>query len=193
MDVRQNSNPQGELIRLQKEVEKLREEKIWQKDQISALKSESRAYEDELGVLNHKVQRLEQQALQKSHTGEIGEQVRLRYLERHRQRMRRGIGKIGFERIRSGDCAAHRGRPVVDALLCQTGVMTDPEVYKNLYGMTSAQMIHLKDVPEIVEISSFHASLQSEGHITKDFKAVFDRICDVANSYASPIELRVLK
>ena len=190
MDHTQTSNPQGERIQLQREVERLKTEIQLQRDEIRALKSEARSYQDELLSLNDKIQSLEEQSFQENQTGDIGKQVRLRYLERHRQRMGRGIGKLSSERIRSGDRAAHRGRPVVDALLCLNGLMTDPEVYKNLYGVLPEHMLKLKDVPDIVEIASFHASLQSEGRMTTDFKAPFERFCNVARSYASPVELR---
>ena len=59
--------------------------------------------------------------------------------------MSRGIEKIGHERIKAGDYAAHRGRPVIDALLCLIGLMTDPKVYEDLYGVTLKQMLHLKE------------------------------------------------
>ena len=190
MDHTQTSNPQGERIQLQREVERLKSEIQLQRDEIRALKIEARSYQDELIILNNKVQTVEQQALQKTLAEEIGEQVRLRYLELYRQRIGMGIGKLSHERIRSGDRAAHRGRPVIDALLCVNRLITDTEVYKNLYGVTPEHMLSLKVVPEIIDIAGFHASLQSEGRMTKDFKAVFERFCDVARSYASPMELR---
>jgi hypothetical protein len=62
----------------------------------------------------------------------VGREVRLRYLEHHRQRMGRAIGKQGYERIKDGDRAVHRGRPMVDALLCLTGLMSDHETYRDL-------------------------------------------------------------
>lgn len=190
MDLRQNPNPQGERIQLRREVEKLNTELQQQKDEIKALKNEARSYQDEMRRLQSEVQSIEQQAMQEDLAGEIGKQVRLRYLEQHRQRMGRGIGQVSRERIRSGDRAAHRGRPVIDALLCLTGLMTDPKVYEDLYGVTPKQMLHFKDVPNIVEISSFHASLQSEGRMTNEFKAVFKRLSELARTYASPMELR---
>ena len=190
MDLRQNSNPQGERIQLRREVERLNTELQLQRDEISALKTEARSYQDEVRRLQNEVQTTEQQALQEALAGEIGKQVRLRYLEQHRYRMNRGIGRIGHERIRCGDRAAHRGRPVIDALLCLTGLMTDPKVYEDLYGVTPQQMQHLKDVPEIIEIASFHASLQSEGRMTDDFKARFNRLSELARTYTSPMELR---
>ena len=81
--------------------------------------------------INGKLQSLEEQALQDTSAGNIGKEVRLRYLERHRQRMGRGIVKLGYER---GDRAVHRGRPVVDALLWLTGLITDRKIYPDLYG-----------------------------------------------------------
>ena len=182
--------PHGERAQLRREVEKLKMELQLQSDEIKALKTEARSYQDELRLLQSKVQTIEQQAQQESLAGDIGKQVRLRYLEQHRYRMSRGIGKVGQERIKAGDRAAHRGRPVIDALLCLTGVMTDPKVYEDLYGVTPEQMLHLKDVPDIVEIASFHASLQSEGKMTNDFKTLFKRLSERARTYASPMELK---
>lgn len=114
---------------MRREIEKLETEKQLQQDEIRALKAEARSYQDELRSLNGKVQNLEKQALLETPARNIGKEVRLRYLERHRQRMGRGIGKLGYERIKCGDRAAHRGRPVVDALICLTGLITDREVY----------------------------------------------------------------
>ena len=196
--------PHGERAELRKEVEKLKLEIQLQSDEIKGLKAEARSYQEELRRLQSEVQtyqeesrRLQsevqttgQQALQETLAGDIGKQVRLRYLEQHRYRMNRGIGKVGLERIKAGDRAAHRGRPVIDALLCLTRVMTDPKVYEDLYGVTPVQMVYLKDVAEVVEIASFHASLQSEDRMTYEFKAVFKRLCDMARSYASPADLR---
>ena len=190
MDHTQTSNPQGERIQLRREVARLNTENQKQSDEINALKTEAESYQNELMCLKREVQSLERQALQQNLAGEIGKQVRFRYLERHRQRMGRGIGSLGHERIRCGDRAAHRGRPVVDALLCLTGFRTDREVFEDLYGVSPEHMLKMKDIPNVVEIAGFHASLQSEGRMTEDFKALFKRFCGVARSYASPTHLR---
>ena len=214
VQVRNLNTPHGERNQLREEVEKLKLEMQLQRNEIKSLKSEARSYQDELrqlqsGVATMKKEALqarsyqdeleklqlevpitEEQALQETLAAEIGKQVRLRYLEQHRYRMKRGIGKVGHERIKCGDRAAHRGRPVIDALICLTGLMTDPKVYEDLYGVTPEQMLFLKDVPEVIEIASFHASLQSEGWMTKDFKAVFDRFCVVAKRSLTPMQLR---
>ena len=214
VQLRNLNTPHGERTQLRKEVEKLKFEMQLQRDEIKSLKSEARSYQDELRQLQSQVATMEkqalqarsyqdeleklqnelpamkQQALQETLAAEIGKQVRLRYLEQHRYRMNRGIGKIGHERIKCGDRAAHRGRPVIDALICLTGLMTDPKVYEDLYGVTPEQMLHLKDVPDIIDIASFHASLQSEGRMTNDFKTLFKRLSEVAKTYASPTQLR---
>ena len=91
--------------------------------------------------------------------GNIGKEVRLRYLERYRQRTGKGIGELGYERIKCGDRAAHRGRPVVDALLWLTGLITDREVYPDLYGVIPETVKKWKEVPEVIEITGFYASL----------------------------------
>lgn len=169
---------------MRKEIDDLRTEKLLQCDEIRALKTEARSYQEELKSLNSKVKGLEAQALQETLTGDIGKQVRLRYLERHRQRTGKGIGALGYERIKRGDRAAHRGRPVVDAMLCLTGLMTDREVYKDLYGVEPEFMRECKDVPEVVEITGFRASLQSEGRLTEDFQVLFERLIKKAKTYA---------
>lgn len=184
------SDLRDELAQMRVEIEKLQTEKLLQQDEIRALKSEARSYQDELSLLNGRVQSLEEQALQEAPATNIGKEVRLRYLERHRQRMGRSIGKLGYDRIKRGDRAAHRGRPVVDALLCLTNQITDRSVYQNLYGVNPETMEHCKDVPEMVEVTSFRASLQSEGRLTKDFQVLFERLLDVAMSFSSSMELR---
>lgn len=189
MDSWKDSDPQNELSRLRREVDKLRAEKLLQGDEIRALKTETRSYQDELQSLNSKSKENEAQALQETLAGDIGRQVRLRYLEQHRKRMGKGIGKVGHERIKCGDRAAHRGRPAVDAMLCLTGVMTDPEVYKDLYGVDPEIMRQCKDVPEVVEITSFRASLQSEGKLTKEFQVLFERLIQKAMTYRFPSQL----
>ena len=190
MDPRNDSDLQDELAQMKREIEKLETEKLLQRDEIRALKAEAQSYRDELMSLNGKVQRLEDQALQETSAGNIGKEVRLRYLERYRQRMGRGIGKLGYERIKCGDRAAHRGRPVVDALLCLTGLITDREVYQDLYGVNPETMKQWKEVPEMIEITGFRASLQSEGRLTRDFQVLFERLLEVAKTYFSSVDLR---
>ena len=51
-------------------------------------------------------------------------------------------------------------------------------------------MKNWKDVPEMVEITSFRASLQSEGRLTRDFQVLFERLLEVAKIYSSPMDLR---
>ena len=172
------------------EIEKLETEKLLQRDEIRALKTEARSYQEELSSLSGKVQSLEEQALQEAPATNIGKEVRLRYLERHRQRMGRNIGKLGYDRIKRGDRAAHRGRPVVDALLCLTNLIPDCGVYVDLYGVAPDTMNYWKDVPEMIEITSFHASLQSEGRLTKNFLIPFERLLEMAGTIISPIELK---
>lgn len=172
------------------EIEKFENEKLLQRDEIRALKAEARSYREELSSLSGKVQSLEAQALQEAPATNIGKDVRLRYLERHRQRMGWNIGKLGYDRIKRGDCAAHRGRPVVDALLCLTNLIPDRGVYVDLYGVAPDVMNDWKDVPDMIEITSFHASLQSEGRLTKDFQVLFERLLEMAGTIYMPMALR---
>ena len=190
MDPQKLSDLQDDLAQMRNEVEKLRTEKLLQGDEIRALKAEIRSYQDEMGLLSGKVQRLEEQTLHETPARIIGKEVRLRFLERHRKRMKKSIGALGHERIRRGDRAAHRGRPVVDALLCLTGEMTDHGVYSDLYGVSPELMEKVKDIPEIIEITGFRASLQSEGRLTKEFEVLFERALKLANTSSLATVLR---
>ena len=190
MDSRKDPHLRAELAQMRREIEKLKSERLLQGDEVRSLKVEIRAYQDEIKSLNDKIQSLEDRAIQDSPALDIGKEVRLRYLERHRQRMGRGIGKTGFERIKRGDRAAHRGRPVVDALLCLTGEITDREVYPDLYGVTPEAMKEMKDIPEVVEVTGFRASLQSEGRVTREFQTLFERSQERARTYTSPMALK---
>lgn len=140
-----------------------------------------------MSSLNRAVQDLKVQAFQETPARIIGTEVRL---ECHRQRMGKAIGKVGYERIKCGDRAAHRGRPVVDALLCLTGLVRDHDVYADLYGVSPGAMKEWMDVPEMVEMTGFRASLQSEGRLTLEFQAHFERVLEVAAAYPTSIELR---
>ncbi|KAL9043257.1 MAG: hypothetical protein Q9214_003551 [Letrouitia sp. 1 TL-2023] len=188
MDGQESADLQKELEQMRKKIEKLEMEKLLQGDEIQSLKAETRSYLDELELLSSKVQILEDEPLQE--TGTIGKEVRLRYLEKHRQRRGSDIGQVGLERIKCGDRAAHRGRPVVDALLCLDELITDHEVYLDLYGLSPKTMKRWKDVPEMVEITGFRASLQSEGRLTTDFQGRFERMLQISKFYSSSTELR---
>ena len=104
--------------------------------------------------------------------------------------MGRNIGKLGYDRIKRGHRTAYRERPVVDALFCLTNLIPDRGVYVDLYGMAPNNINYWKDVPEMIEITSFRASLQSEGRLTKDFQVLFERLLEVAGTVCSPMELR---
>ena len=190
MDPSKASDLQAELAQTRRELEKLKTETLLQRDEIRALKAEARSFQDEIQSLNSRVQTLEERTLHSTPALTIGREVRLRYLERHRQRMGRPIGALGHARVKSGDRAAHRGRPVVDALLCLSGLVTDRDVYADLYGVSPEKMREWKDVSEIVEITGFRASLRSEGRLGREFEAPFERLRDVATGYASEGELR---
>lgn len=190
MDPRKASDLQDELAQLRRENEKLESEKLLQRDEIRALKAGNLSYQNELQSLSDKVENLEKQTLQETLAGNIGKEVRLRYLERHRQRLGRSIGNLGYDRIKRGDRAAHRGRPAVDALLCLTGLVTDREVYRDLYGVSPETMRGWKDVPEMIQISGFRASLQSEGRLSRDFQVGFERVLEAAKNHLTPRELR---
>ncbi|KAL9615738.1 MAG: hypothetical protein Q9160_009295 [Pyrenula sp. 1 TL-2023] len=198
MDPGDNSGLEKELAqtrqaidRLKAEIDKLKGEKQMDRDEIGALKGEAQSYQNELRSVNDKVQRLEEQALLETLARDIGKDVRLRYLEKHRQRMRDGrIGSPGRHRIKSGDRAAHRGKPVIDALLYLAGLMTDRTVYQNLYGVTPETIIRWKEVPGIVDVTGFRASLQSEGQLTEEWRALFERWLEIVKTHSSLADLK---
>ena len=96
--------------------------------------------------------------------------------------------KVDWGRIKGGNRAAHRGRPVVDALLCLTGLVRDDEVYIDLYGITPLAVKDMRDVPEVVEVVGFRASLHSEGKLTPFFQSLFERMMKIVLSYSSAVE-----
>jgi chromosome segregation ATPase len=120
-----------EITRLHKEIERLKLSITHLGDEVLSLKGEARSYREEVASLNCRLQMLESQALKDTPALIVGREVRLRYLEHHRQRMGRSISKQGHECIKAGDRAAHRGRPVVDAMLCLMELMRDHEVLWN--------------------------------------------------------------
>ena len=68
--------------------------------------------------------------------------------------------------------------------------MTDADVYADLYGVGPETIELLKDVPAIVEMAGFRASLRSEGRLTVEFQTLFERVRGVAGTYASPVALK---
>ncbi|KAL9117695.1 MAG: hypothetical protein Q9187_005765 [Circinaria calcarea] len=182
---------QDQIAKLDQELKKVELEKELQRDEICALKAEARSCQEELGKLISKMQDLEQKSLRDTPVKNVGKEVRIRYLERHRQKMGKPIGKAGYDRIKSGDRAAHRGKPVVDAWLYETHQVSDQDIYKDLYGIAPGTMQEWKDIPGCVEISGFHASLQSEGKLSSKFQCLFNQFLEAATAYSSPTELRM--
>lgn len=104
--------------------------------------------------------------------------------------MGRGKSKFDEARIKCGNRAAHRGRPVVDALLCLTGLMDDDKVYLDLYGVTPLAARKMMHVPEMIEVMGFHASLKAEGKVTPEFHSLFERLLASTCTFSGPTELR---
>lgn len=181
---------EDELTRLTKEVELLKIEKLLQRDEVCALKAAVRSQQEEIDLLNRTVQEMKSQAFQDEPVRNVGREVRLRYLELHRRRIGKPIGSLGDQRIKCGNRAAHRGRPVADALLCQTRLMTDHEVYRDLYGVTPARIAENRNVPELVEVTGFRASLRSEQKLTSPFQTLFECLLEIADACSTPSELQ---
>ncbi|KAM0794154.1 hypothetical protein BDR22DRAFT_827201 [Usnea florida] len=121
-------NLRDELARTKKKAEKLESEKLLQSSELRALKIELQTHKTNLQSLTTQLHTLTSPAPQDTPFITIGQEVRLRYLSKHLQRIHRPIGPLNRERIKRGDRAAHRGRPVPDALLCLAGIVTDREV-----------------------------------------------------------------
>jgi hypothetical protein len=185
-----NSQVTSELARLNEEIDRLQLSNLLLRDEISSLKAEAHSYCEEVALCNRRLQTLESQVLKDTPALIVGREVRLRYLEHHRQRMGRAIGKQGYERIKAGSRAAHRGRPMVDAMLCLTGLMSDHETYRDLYGVAPREMWEKMDVPEIVAVTGFRASLQSDGKMTDQFRRLFERLLEALKKDESPAELK---
>ncbi|EIN09039.1 hypothetical protein PUNSTDRAFT_134213 [Punctularia strigosozonata HHB-11173 SS5] len=163
-------------------------------------KSRIQALEAQATTDKSRVEALESQAARDAPFVAVGREVRLRYLEVHRQRrMRRRIGIEGEQRIKAGDRAAHRGRPVADAALCLPGVPdadANPsqlkETYEDLYGVGADEMRRrLQDVPEVVAAAGFHASLQSAGRKTTEFDKRFGEVMRLVGKHRDVVQLKI--
>lgn len=58
----------------------------------------------------------------------------------------------------------------------------------DLYGITPLAVKEMMDVPEVVEVVVFRASLQSEGRLTPFFQSLFERMLEIVLSYPSAVE-----
>jgi hypothetical protein len=185
---------QDRLTQMTVEVERLKMDKTLQRDEICSLRAEARSLQHEISTLNHQIRDIKAEVLQDAPATNVGREVRLRFLELHRRRMGigmgKGKGKVDEARIKCGNRAAHRGRPVVDALLCLKGLMTDDKVYLDLYGVSPLAAQKMMHVPEMIEVMGFRASLQAEGKLTPDFQSRFERLLTYASTYSCPMELR---
>jgi hypothetical protein len=152
-----------ELTHLKEEIDHLELSNLLLHNEVSSLKAKAHSYCEEVASLNHHLQKLELQALQDTPAMIVSCEVCLHYMEHHHQCMGCAIGKQGYKCIKAGDRAMHCRRPMMDAMLCLTGQMQDHEVYRDLYGVTPREMWEKMDVPEMVAMTGFQASLQSKG------------------------------
>ncbi|CAM6106697.1 unnamed protein product [Calypogeia fissa] len=176
-------NLEGERLVQHEKIGKLEAERLFQQETIEKLEAERLSQQEE-------IRELKVETMEETPARNIGREVRLRYLENHRKyRMGRHIGILGHDRIKRGDRAAHRGRPMVDALLCLSADITDREVYPDLYGVGPEIIKQWKDVPGIIEVTGFRASLVSEKKLTNEFQTHFQNLLNIATTYLSPTEL----
>ena len=184
-----NTDSASSLPYLHSEIDRLQLSILLLRDEVAALKSESRSYQSELTSMQNRIGTLEAQIRSDKPILHIGKEVRLRFLERYRQRMGHAVGPGGYERIRAGDKAANRGRPAVDAILCLTGEMRYLEAYKDLYGLQPEEIKGKWNVPEMLAVTGFRASLQSEGKMTEELEGLFGQLIEVTRMYGTAAEL----
>ena len=102
----------SQVKNMTQELESLRSIKEQQGDEIRALKGEVRSYLEESKSTN---------LLHDMPIMDVGKEIRLRYLAKHRLDMEKNISKASRDNlhayIKAGDRAAHRGRPLADAWL----------------------------------------------------------------------------
>jgi hypothetical protein len=182
---------QDRLFRMTEEVERLKMDKILQRDEICSLRAEARSLQHEISTLNRQIKDIKAEVLHDKPATNVGREVRLRFLEVHRKRMGNWKRKVDDARIKCGNRAAHRGRPVVDALLCLTGLMADEKVYVDLYGVSPLVARKMMHVTEMIEVMGFRASLQAEGKLTPGFQSLFERLLTYASTYSGAMQLRV--
>ena len=165
--------------------------------------------EDTLARQEVELAKLHGTATQEEPIKAIGREVRLRFLESHKHRnsfrsynhrRSKSEQQLSEDRMKAGNRAAHRGRPIPDAYLCVTGEM-DAEVYIDLYGVDPEDMAPKDssgaypgkgwaEVPELVELTGFRASLRGEGKLSEDFKWDFRGLVKLAEKYNGTEQLR---
>lgn len=182
---------QSQIAKLNQELKIIKLNKMLQRNEIYVLKTEAQSYQKELGKSKFKAQNLKTKSLQETSANNIGKEVRIRYFERHRQTMGKSIDKVDYDHIKFEDRAAHRERSLVNTWLYQTRQMFNQNVYKDLYRITSEEMWQWRDISEIVEISEFHASLQSEYKLSNRFWTLFDQFLKATATYYSLTELQI--
>ena len=101
MDPQTKPNLHDEPSQTRRKISNLESQTQLQADEIRALKAETRSYQAELRSLTDKIQTQRLQTLHETSVREIGTQVRLRYLEQHRQRIGKPIGALGYSRVYS--------------------------------------------------------------------------------------------
>jgi len=173
------------------------------RDELGSLKADSRSKEDTIRELEQKIQRLEadirlkeedfrareKKLLLDDQAAQIGKEVRIRYLEEYRRRM--GLKGIQISHIKAGNRAAHRGRPLVDALLYQSGERNDANVYVDLYGVDPEFVLRFKDVEEVVAVCGYHGTLKSDGQMQPKFEDAFRTFLDDVKNADNLDDLKV--
>jgi len=171
--------PSDDIARLKKQISSLQSQLEHQTDELLSLRATTRSLTTTITSLQTSLTTLTTQLSHHAPLLAIARAVRLRYLEKHRQRTRQHLSPLSYSRIKAGDRAAHRGRPVVDAILCAEGeIEKGGEVFRELYGVPLEKMEAWGGVGEMVEVLGFRGSLVSEGRLTEEFEGLLGRLVE---------------
>ncbi|MCJ1355571.1 MAG: hypothetical protein MMC33_005563 [Icmadophila ericetorum] len=160
------------------------------RDEIASLKSDARSYKAELDAKIAQIENLKERRQEESWVREVGSEVRLRWLDHRRMKLGKRQNKAVGDRIKSGDRAAHRGRPLVDAWLYEDGQINDGAIYEDLYGVSWMKIMKWKDIEEVVKLCGFRASLQSNNKLSTEFEDLFKRLLDLIEDYTTAEQLQ---
>jgi hypothetical protein len=189
---------QNRFLRLQLEHYTLKanfqsyEERICIQDsEIAALKGDLVKTQRKLAAKNVKFEAHQ-------HFEDIGRDIRMRFLTKVKKGNQQGPERE--EIIHAGSRAAHRGRPIADAILCVFGYFNDKGTYRALYGIDPEDMIPRSMTPyklgkgychveQMVTITSYRASLAGDNMVTLEFARLFDGLMKEVKEYDSIEEL----
>jgi len=155
-----------QVAELEKEVAALRhQEAHWVKQLDNAVESAVRTTKDQLdqNIIALKVenQQLGNQLQSLQPLVTIGIDIRMRLITQAKSQSEPGDADI----IKRGNCAAHRGRPLADAMLCEQELKPHEgacDDYMNLYGVYPSWMLDWADTAMVNDVLECRGSLVAE-------------------------------